>query len=85
MHERTRREDRDPVEIDAVVHRHDGSTQTVRLTNFSNEGCRIETEGGLQIGERLQIAIPRIGQMKAQIRWALPGVAGARFLIERDL
>ena len=78
------RKDRHPVEIDAVVHRSDGSKAPVKLTNFSDEGCRIEAENEFRIGERLQIAIPRMGQVKAQVRWALPGSAGAKFLAESD-
>ena len=78
------RKDRHPVEIDAVVHRNDGSKQEVKLSNLSDEGCRMDSEGHFEIGERLQIAIPRMGQIKAQVRWALPGSAGARFLAESD-
>ena len=79
-----RRKDRHPVEIDAVVHRTDGRKHSVKLTNFSDEGCRIDCDNGFHIGERLQIAIPRMGQIKAQVRWALPGSAGARFVAESD-
>ena len=78
------RKDRDAVEIDAMVYRSDGSKQPVVLTDFSDEGCRIQAEDEFLIGERLQIAIPRMGQVKAQIRWALPGSAGARFVVESD-
>jgi hypothetical protein len=78
------RKDRHPVEIDAVVHRDDGSKQPVKLSNFSDEGCRIESARDFLIGERLQIAIPRMGQVKAQVRWALPGSAGAKFIAESD-
>jgi hypothetical protein len=78
------RKDRHLVGIDAVVHRTDGSKAPVKLTNFSDEGCRIEAGGEFRIGERLQIAIPRMGQVKAQIRWSLPGSAGAKFLAESD-
>jgi hypothetical protein len=84
MHGWVGRKDRHPVEIDAVVHRDDGSKEPVKLSNFSDEGCRIEMNGDLRIGERLQIAIPRMGQVKAQVRWALPGSAGAQFLAEAD-
>jgi len=80
MHGWVGRKDRQPVEIDAVVHRGDGSAETVRLTNVSDEGCRIETDREFRIGERFEIAIPRFGQMKAQVRWALPGSAGAMFV-----
>jgi hypothetical protein len=78
------RKDRHPVEIEAVVHRDDGSRESVRLSNFSEEGCRIDSDRDLRIGERLQIAIPRMGRVKAQVRWALPGSAGAKFLAESD-
>ena len=79
-----RRKDRHPVEIDATVLRTDGRKEPVKLSNFSDEGCRIEADGDFHIGERLQIAIPRMGHIKAQVRWAMPGSAGARFVAESD-
>jgi len=84
MHGWVGRKDRHEVEIDAVVQRTDGSKGPVKLSNFSDEGCRILSERDFRIGERLEIAIPRMGQVKAQVRWALPGSAGARFLAESD-
>ena len=84
MHGWVGRKDRHCVEIDALVHRSDGTRQSVKLRNLSDEGCRIEADGDFHIGERLQIAIPRMGQIKAQVRWALPGSAGALFLAESD-
>ena len=78
------RRDRYAVEIDAVVHRADGRKFPVTLSNFSDQGCRVETSEDFHIGERLQIAVPRMGNMKAQVRWALPGAAGTRFLTESD-
>ena len=83
-HEFGGRKDRYPVEIDAVVHRDDGRKVPVRLSNFSDQGCRVETDESFHIGERLQIAVPRMGNVKAQVRWALPGAAGTRFLTESD-
>jgi hypothetical protein len=84
LSERVGRKDRHPVAVDAVVHRADGSKSSVRLTNFSDEGCRIEAANEFRIGERLQVAIPRMGQVKAQVRWALPDSAGVKFLTESD-
>ena len=78
------RKDRHPVEIDAVVLRSDGSKAPVKLTNFSDQGCRIECGETFHVGERLQIAIPRMGQVKAQVRWTGAGSTGARFLAESD-
>jgi hypothetical protein len=78
------RKDRHPVEIDAVAYRSDGTKIPVRLTNFSEHGCRIDAAEELQIGEHLSIAVPRMGQLKAKIRWALAGSAGAQFITESD-
>jgi hypothetical protein len=75
---------RHPVEIDAVLHRTDGTKSPVKLTNFSDQGCRIESGEKLRVGERLAIAIPRMGQVKAQVRWSATGSAGARFVAESD-
>lgn len=85
MHGWVGRKDRNPVEIDAVVQRDDGSKAEVRLSDLTDEGCRIETDDHFRVGEQLQIAIPRFGQLNAQVRWALPGSAGARFLAESEL
>jgi hypothetical protein len=84
MHGWIGRKDRHEVEIDAVVHRTDGSKSSVKLSNFSDEGCRIDAERDFRIGERVEIAIPRMGQIKSQVRWALPGSAGVKFLAESD-
>lgn len=84
MHGWIGRKDRNPVEVDAVIQRTDGSKAPVKLTNFSDEGCRIEGAKEFRIGERLEIAIPRMGHVRAQVRWAFADTAGARFLAESD-
>jgi len=80
----TGRKDCNAVEIAAVAHRTDGSKHAVKLTNFSDEGCRMEGAEPFRIGEELRIAVPGIGQLKAQVRWALPGNAGAQFVTDVD-
>jgi len=82
MHGWVGRKDRLPVEIDAVVHWDDGRKEAVTLSNFSEEGCRIESDLHFRIGECLAIDVPKLGQMKAQVRWAFAGSAGAKFLVE---
>ena len=76
------RKDRHLVEVDAVIHRADGSDVPAKVTNISDEGCRIESNEHFNIGERVTIAIPRMGTVRAQIRWSLPDSAGAKFLSE---
>ncbi|MFL6736413.1 MAG: PilZ domain-containing protein [Sphingomonas sp.] len=80
MHGWVGRKDRHAVAIEAVVHWDDGRTRSVKLSNFSKEGCRIESDIDFRIGERLEIDVPRFGQVKAQVRWAFAGSAGAKFL-----
>ena len=80
----TGRRERFPVEMEATVQRHDGTKVPVRVRNFSDQGCRVETGEPFRIGERFQIAVPRMGEIRAQVRWALPGAAGTRFLTESD-
>jgi hypothetical protein len=84
MHGWIGRRDRHPVGIDAVVHRTDGSKVSVKLTDFSDQGCRIDCDEDFHVGEKLQIAVPRMGHVKAQVRWSQPGCVGTRFLVESD-
>lgn len=78
------RKDRSHVSVDALVMRHDGARVKVRLTNVSDEGCRIESDETFRIGEHVSIGLPRMGNVRAQVRWALPGSAGTQFLDEGD-
>ncbi len=75
------RKDRQEASVEAVVRRDDGRELSVRLTNLSDDGCRLETAADLTIGERLQITIPHKGDFPAQIRWSLQGSAGAQFVV----
>ena len=58
----------------------DGNTLSVVVIDISREGCRMESDGSLKIGEMVQIKVPKYGTFPAQIRWALGNEAGAVFL-----
>lgn len=58
----------------------DGGRHKVLVTDISREGCRMETEELLKIGEVVQIEVPKYGTFAAQIRWALGNEAGAVFM-----
>jgi hypothetical protein len=74
------RKDRRPTDVDARVRRADGSELQVKLTDLSDEGCRIESgDQALRIGEWLDIEAKSIGELKGQVRWALGGSAGVKF------
>lgn len=83
-HEWAIRRDRHPVAVEAEILRNDGSKLAVTLTDFSDNGCCIQGGNDFRVGEKLRIAIPRMGHVRAQIRWSLPTSAGARFIVESD-
>lgn len=58
----------------------DGNSHNVMVIDISAEGCRLETDGSLRIGEKVQLEVPKYGSVAAQIRWALGTEAGAVFL-----
>ena len=58
----------------------DGGKIPVLVTDISREGCRLEADGSLKIGEQIQIEVPKYGTFPAQIRWAVGNEAGAVFL-----
>jgi hypothetical protein len=84
MHGWISRKDRRPVAAGAFVRRADGSELAVRLADISDEGCRIECDEQLIIGEWVDIAVAGAGQVKAQVRWALGSNAGVKFQTDED-
>ena len=48
------------------------------VSDLSLDGCCLT--GCFLVGERIEVTIPRIGRHSAEIRWALVGRAGARFI-----
>ena len=76
------RRHRHDVEIKAEVHYPDGYQRQVVISNLSLDGCRIH--GWFRIGEMLELTIPKIGRVRGQVRWALAGEAGIRFLASAE-
>ena len=77
------RDERHPVRVPAIAMRPDASSFAVTVSNISYQGCQIEADAMLMIGETITIALPRMGEIKAQIRWSsVDGKAGALFLAE---
>ncbi len=58
----------------------DGGKMPVIVTDISREGCRLETDGSLKIGEKIELEVPKYGTFPAQVRWAMGNEAGAVFL-----
>ncbi|WP_037500876.1 PilZ domain-containing protein [Sphingomonas jaspsi] len=66
--------------IGADVTDSEGHRLPVTIVDISKDGCRMETDGTLIIGEFVEIHLDDGTVHRAQIRWALGDEAGASFL-----
>lgn len=73
-----KRRQRHAVRLEAVVTRDGGAVVTCDVSDLSLDGCCLA--GSFLIGERIEVKIPRIGTLVADIRWAFLERAGARFI-----
>ena len=72
------RRQRHAVRLEAVVTRDGGAAVASDVSDLSLDGCCLT--GSFLIGERIELKLPRIGMLVAEIRWAFLGRAGARFI-----
>jgi hypothetical protein len=72
------RRQRHRVQLEADLIHPDGSTTQTIVSDLSLEGCRVA--GWFLIGDTVTLRIPKIGDVRGQVRWALNGRAGLRFL-----
>jgi len=63
-----------------AAYRSDGSWMRVHMTNISYDGCHLLTEESLDIGETLELRMPRMQHVNVQVRWVNEQQAGVRFL-----
>jgi hypothetical protein len=68
---------RSHVRIDARLTRACGNSEVVAVEDLSIDGCSVR--GWFQAGEKVTLALPRIGSFAADVRWASRGRAGLRF------
>lgn len=55
----------------------------VRVTDLSKDGCRVESDETLVIGDHITLDAEPLHNVAAVIRWELCGTAGVRF-VQRD-
>ncbi len=67
-------------DLKATMMREGGQELEVIITDISKDGFKLATETPLKIGERIDLRVPKTGDVPAQIRWALGGEAGGVFL-----
>lgn len=64
----------------ATVTDSEGAIVSVVVLDISREGCRLQTEGELHVGERIAINVDRYGSYPAEVVWAKGSEAGVVFL-----
>lgn len=57
----------------------------VQVVNISANGFMARTETELPVGQELTIRLPVVGEVKAEVRWALGGRIGCQFARMIDL
>lgn len=62
----------------------DGRSFKIMLSNISYEGCHMLAEYDLSVGEVIQVDVPGMGRVQAQVRWASEDQAGVRFLLGKS-
>jgi hypothetical protein len=78
-----KRAERHEVDLMALAFRTDGSSTGVTIRNMSYNGCLLVADVAFAIGEKLRLAVPRMGEIRAQVRWASnEGKSGAQFVLE---
>ena len=76
------RDERDPVSLSGVVRLADGREIAASVTDLSRDGCRIESEETLKIGDVVTVNAAPLGYVEGTVRWSLFGTAGVRFVRE---
>ena len=74
------RETRKATRLKGVAYRSDASCVAVRMTNLSYFGCHLLTDVHFDLSEVITLAMPRMQDLRAQVRWVNDGQAGVRFL-----
>lgn len=67
-------------DLKATLLRSSGEELSVIITDISKDGFKISSDVQLKIGERIDLRVPKTGDVPAQIRWALGNEAGGVFL-----
>lgn len=78
------RESRSARWIKAVVRSSGGAEVAAVITNISGGGCRIRAAAPFEVGELIEIVMPRLGSISAYIRWSEAEHSGAQFVLGSD-
>jgi len=71
------RDDREPASFTGLVVLQDGSRVPVTIVNISEGGCQLKCNETLPVAATVELHLDG-QQIEAEVRWALPGLAGLR-------
>lgn len=74
--------DRFSVDVGATLFRSDGSVLVATIVGLSFEGCQIECDTDLRVGEGCRLYRSGQGCIEAEVQWFEEGRAGLTFLSE---
>jgi hypothetical protein len=78
------RASRSPRWIDARVRSKRQPEFSAVISNISETGCCIESAVTFEIGELVEILVPRLGSIVAAVKWSDSGHSGAAFIAGSD-
>jgi hypothetical protein len=78
------RDARHGVNLIAWVSADGGAGAPAHVVDLSERGFGAKSWALMRIGSEISVRLPGVGTVRAQVRWALGGVFGARFLPRLD-
>jgi hypothetical protein len=73
---------REPADLPAFVGRPDGTFVRGRVTELSDRGCKLATEAGLAVGERINLDLPGFGRVDGEIRRHTDSNYGVQLMLQ---
>ena len=73
------RADRETVALHGIAVLGNGRPVAVRLANLSTQGCEVQSDEDLKIGDQIRLQAATVGDVAASVRWSFQGRAGLRF------
>lgn len=67
---------RDEIHYRARGHRADGTPLALLIVNISAMGLMARCDESLAEGEQISVIMPRLGMLRAEVRWSLGGRIG---------
>ena len=74
------RSERRAVTMRGYVILSDGTHHQIQLLDLSYEGCRVQVDANLLVGDRVKLSVLRRGGIDAEVRWVRDGKAGLVFV-----